>query len=127
VALASQEVEDDDAVNSLLGVTRVLLGDVAFLHDVTGLQSGAGEHAPHLQIIVGNDGGGTIFDSLEVAKTAERGAFDRVLYTPHDVDIEALAQAYGCHYSRAETRGDLDRALSAPPQGVSVLEVRLGR
>jgi 2-succinyl-5-enolpyruvyl-6-hydroxy-3-cyclohexene-1-carboxylate synthase len=80
-----------------------------------------------VQVVVGNDGGGTIFDGLEVAGTAAGDAFDRVLYTPQSVDIAALAAAYGWHHSVARTKGELDQALSAPPAGTSILEVPLPR
>ena len=109
------------------GVTRVLLGDLALLHDVGALLGGAGEARPHLQVVVGNDGGGTIFDGLEVAATAPTEAFDRVLYTPQSVDLSALARAYGWQYGIARTKGELNQALSAPPAGASILEVPLPR
>ncbi len=38
------------------GVTRVLLGDLAFLHDVGALLFPSDETEPRLQVIVGNDG-----------------------------------------------------------------------
>jgi 2-succinyl-5-enolpyruvyl-6-hydroxy-3-cyclohexene-1-carboxylate synthase len=112
---------------AMAGVTRVLLGDLALLHDVGALLGGAGEARPHLQVVVGNDGGGTIFDGLEVAATAPTAAFDRVLYTPQSVDLSALARAYGWQYGIARTKGELDQALSAPPAGASILEVPLPR
>jgi 2-succinyl-5-enolpyruvyl-6-hydroxy-3-cyclohexene-1-carboxylate synthase len=80
-----------------------------------------------VQLIVGNDGGGTIFDGLEVAATADAALFDRVLYTPQVVDLAALAAAYGWRHARVTSRGDLDKALTAPPPGVSILEVPLPR
>ncbi|HEY8282505.1 MAG TPA: 2-succinyl-5-enolpyruvyl-6-hydroxy-3-cyclohexene-1-carboxylate synthase, partial [Leifsonia sp.] len=70
---------------------------------------------------------GTIFDGLEVASTAERSAFDRVLYTPQRADIASLAAAYGWAHQRARTKGELDQALSVPPPGVSIVEVPLER
>jgi isopropylmalate/homocitrate/citramalate synthase len=39
------------------GVTRVLLGDLALLHDAGALLRAPGEESPRLQVIVGNDGG----------------------------------------------------------------------
>lgn len=125
IALASQTAAR--AAGTPSGVTRVLLGDLALLHDVGSLLFGAGETRPHLQVIVGNDGGGTIFDGLEVAATASSDAFDRVLYTPQAVDISALAKAYGWHHAVARTKGELDQALSAPPAGTSIVEVPLPR
>jgi 2-succinyl-5-enolpyruvyl-6-hydroxy-3-cyclohexene-1-carboxylate synthase len=107
-------------------VTRVLLGDLALLHDAGSLAAAPGEPTPRMQVIVGNDGGGTIFDGLEVAATADPELFDRVLYTPHDVDFAALAAAYGWEYRRAVTRADLDDALSASGARV-LIEVPLAR
>ena len=109
------------------GTTRVLLGDLAFLHDVGGLYIAPGEPRPRIQLIVGNDRGGSIFDGLEVAATAHPDVFDRVMYTPHDVDLASIAAAYGWAHTVVANRGDLDRALTAPPAGPSVLEVPLER
>ncbi|MDN4613680.1 2-succinyl-5-enolpyruvyl-6-hydroxy-3-cyclohexene-1-carboxylic-acid synthase [Leifsonia sp. F6_8S_P_1B] len=125
IAIASQTAAA--ASDAPGGVTRVLLGDLALLHDAGSLLLGAGETRPHLQVVVGNDGGGTIFDGLEVSASAPAAAFDRVLYTPQQVDIAALAAAYGWDHRVARTKGELDQALSAPPPGVSIVEVPLGR
>ncbi|MDF1477961.1 2-succinyl-5-enolpyruvyl-6-hydroxy-3-cyclohexene-1-carboxylic-acid synthase [Leifsonia sp. H3M29-4] len=105
IALASQDGEAK-------GTTRVLLGDLALLHDAGALLFGAGEVRPRIQVIVGNDGGGTIFDGLEVARSAGP-AFDRVLLTRQEFDLQALAAAYGWQYVRVENRGALDQALTA--------------
>ena len=109
------------------GVTRALIGDLTLLHDVGSLLIGAGEARPRLQLIVGNDGGGTIFDALEVAGSAPADAFDRVQFTPQQVDLAALAAAYGWTYARATTRGELDEALGTRVEGPSILEVPLPR
>ncbi|WP_133544699.1 2-succinyl-5-enolpyruvyl-6-hydroxy-3-cyclohexene-1-carboxylic-acid synthase [Microbacterium sp. BK668] len=120
IALASQ-------ADGRPGVTRVLLGDLAFLHDVGAMLLAPGEPEPRVQVIVGNDGGGTIFDGLEVAQVAERDAMDRVLYTPHAVSLEDLAHAYGWRYSRCTTRSELDQALTSPVAGRQLVEVPLPR
>lgn len=109
------------------GVTRVLVGDLAFLHDVGALLLAPGEEPPRIQVIVGNDGGGTIFDGLEVAQVASPSALDRVLYTPHAVRLAALADAYGWDYVSAATRTELDQALTAPVAGPQLVEVALAR
>jgi 2-succinyl-5-enolpyruvyl-6-hydroxy-3-cyclohexene-1-carboxylate synthase len=108
------------------GTTRVLLGDLAALHDVGGMLFGIGETRPRIQVIVGNDGGGTIFDSLEVAATAPQDALDRVLLTPQVVSFEALAAAYGWTYLCATNRGELDQALTAST-APTLIEVPLTR
>jgi 2-succinyl-5-enolpyruvyl-6-hydroxy-3-cyclohexene-1-carboxylate synthase len=109
------------------GVTRVLIGDLALLHDVGSLLVGAGEPELRIQLVVGNDGGGTIFDRLEVASTADSALVDRVLYTPQSVDLAALAAAYGWGYRRAELRSELDEALSATAATRVLIEVPLAR
>jgi 2-succinyl-5-enolpyruvyl-6-hydroxy-3-cyclohexene-1-carboxylate synthase len=121
IALASQS----DAATAI-GVTRVLLGDLALLHDAGALLFGAGEPRPTIQVIVGNDGGGTIFDGLEVAASARPEAFDRVMLTPQSVYLSALAAAYGWDYRLAPNRGELDESLSAS-DGPTIIEVPLPR
>ena len=121
IAIASQSAGEAG------GVTRALIGDLTLLHDVGSLLIGADEGRPRVQLIVGNDGGGTIFDALEVAGTAPTDAFDRVQFTPHQVDLAALAGAYGWNHTRVATRGELDEALGARVEGPSILEVPLPR
>ncbi|MBS1672860.1 MAG: 2-succinyl-5-enolpyruvyl-6-hydroxy-3-cyclohexene-1-carboxylic-acid synthase [Actinobacteria bacterium] len=109
------------------GITRVLLGDLSFLHDVGALLLPADEPAPRIQVVVGNDGGGTIFDGLEVAGTAGSAALDRAFYTPQSVRLDALASAYGWGFRRAATRADLDAALGAETARPQLIEVPLPR
>ena len=109
------------------GVTRALIGDLTLLHDVGSLLLGHGEQRPRIQVIVGNDGGGTIFDALEVAGSAPPEAFDRVQFTPQQVDLAALAAAYGWGYVRVTTRGELDEALTGRIDGPQLVEVPLDR
>jgi 2-succinyl-5-enolpyruvyl-6-hydroxy-3-cyclohexene-1-carboxylate synthase len=123
IALASQAGPEPRST----GVTRLLLGDLALLHDAGSLLMTPGEARPRVQVIVGNDGGGTIFDGLEVAAEAPVQAMDRVLFTPQQADLSALALAYGWEYGRAATRSELERALTAPPPRPSLHEVPLQR
>lgn len=120
IALASQ-------AGGAPGITRVLLGDLAFLHDVGALLLPPDEDEPRLQVIVGNDGGGTIFDGLEVGATADRADLDRAFYTPHTVRLEQLALAYGWEYQRVTTRTALDQVLTTPAGGRQLIEVPLAR
>lgn len=106
------------------GLTRLLIGDLALLHDAGGLNVPPGEPRPQLQIIVGNDRGGSLFELLEVAGSADPADFARVQRTPHDVDLEQLAGAYGWAYERVVDRAGLRRALSQSTPGIieAVLE-----
>ena len=123
IALASQAGPEPRST----GTTRLLVGDITLLHDAGSLLIAPGETRPRLQVVVGNDGGGTIFDGLEVAATAAPGAVDRVLFTPHQVNLESLAAAYGWAYTRAATRSTLESALTAPVSGPMIVEVPLAR
>lgn len=100
------------------GLTRLLIGDLALLHDAGGLHVPPGEQRPHLQIVVGNDRGGSLFELLEVAGSADADDFARVQRTPHDVDFEHLAAAYGWPYERVTDRAGLRRALSQSRPGI---------
>ena len=95
------------------GTTRVLLGDLALVHDAGALLVVLPDDV-RLHVFVGNDGGGTIFDDLEVAQTANADDFTTVMRTPLHTDFAALAAAGGWAYRRATTRAELDDALTAP-------------
>ena len=109
------------------GVTRVLIGDLTMLHDVGALLLPPIEREPRIQVIVGNDGGGTIFDGLEVADAASTEDMNRVLYTPQNARLEHLALAYGWEYHRVTTRSALDQVLTKPVGGRQLIEVPLTR
>lgn len=124
VAVASQaEVEAAKAA----GTTRLIIGDLALLHDSGSLLLGTGEAKPRLQLFVGNDGGGSIFDGLEVAQSTPEDTFDRVMFTPHCATIEHLAAAYGWEYQRISTRGELEQLLTVPVAAPCIVEVPLAR
>ena len=123
IAVASQT--DPDPARAA-GTTRVIIGDLALLHDAGSLLlPEEPELRPRLQLFVGNDGGGTIFDGLEVAGTTAAADFERVMRTPRKADLRALAGAYGWEYQLVETRGDLERLLTTPVAGPTLVEVPL--
>ena len=121
IAAASQAAPD---VTQAAGVTRVIIGDLALLHDVGSLLLGDDEEL-RVQIIVGNDAGGTIFDQLEVAETAHQADFERVMRTPQRVQFEQLAAAYGWQYELARNRGELEKLFTVPVTGPMIIEVPL--
>ncbi|WP_294569506.1 2-succinyl-5-enolpyruvyl-6-hydroxy-3-cyclohexene-1-carboxylic-acid synthase [uncultured Arthrobacter sp.] len=111
--------------------TRVLLGDLTFLHDVGGLLIGDGEAEPDLQLVVLNDHGGGIFGLLEHGEpaTAARygAAVERLFGTPQQVDLAALAAAYGVAFERVTTLQGLETAMERPLRGRSIVEVQADR
>lgn len=106
------------------GPTAALVGDVTFLHEVGGLLVGPLERRPDLRIVVVNDGGGTIFASLEHGG-GNADAVRRVFTTPHGADIAALCAGYGVNHVRVTSVPELTSALEAPISGVDVVEAVL--
>ena len=97
--------------------TVALLGDITFLHDAMALALGPDQRRPeNLTIVVANDHGGGIFETLEVGAPALRGEgdadFQAAFGTPHQVDIAQLCEAVGVEYHRADSAGQLLEILS---------------
>ncbi|WP_159617791.1 2-succinyl-5-enolpyruvyl-6-hydroxy-3-cyclohexene-1-carboxylic-acid synthase [Arthrobacter zhaoguopingii] len=111
--------------------TRVLMGDLTFLHDAGGLLIGAGEAEPDLQLVVLNDHGGGIFGLLEHGEPATKArygaAVERLFGTPQQVDLAALAAAYGVAFERVTTLQGLETAMERPLRGRSIIEVQADR
>ncbi|PII87893.1 2-succinyl-5-enolpyruvyl-6-hydroxy-3-cyclohexene-1-carboxylic-acid synthase [Leucobacter sp. OLJS4] len=122
VAAVSQSADDP---RQAAGTTRVLIGDLALMHDAGSLLLDPEEPRPRIQVFVGVDGGGTIFDGLEVAATADRDSYRRVMTVPRSIGLRELAEAYGWAYERAATRSELDRIFTAPVMGPTIVEVPL--
>ena len=105
------------------GVTRILLGDIAALHDASSLLGNPDEERPRVQIVIGNDAGGTIFDDLEVRESADSEDFRRVLTTPMAPNFAGLAAAYGWDHVHVRDRAGLERALTE--KSTCIIEVDL--
>lgn len=102
---------------------RVVVGDLTFLHDLTGLLQGDREDLPNLQVIVLNDAGGQIFSTLEHGEKRYRQIFTRFFGTPQNVDIEALAQGLKCGYRFIRNKDELRQALYRVPEGIEIVEI----
>jgi 2-succinyl-5-enolpyruvyl-6-hydroxy-3-cyclohexene-1-carboxylate synthase len=104
-------------------ITRVLLGDLTFLHDVGSLVIDPVDSPLNLQLVVVNDHGGSLFESLEMAKTLPATAFDRLFRTPQQVNLAALALAYGWRHEFVQNEDELREALELG--GRVLIEVEL--
>ena len=111
----------DGNISTALGVayghkaTIALLGDLSFLHDLTGLINK--EEINCRFIVVNNDGGG-IFSTLP-----QRGVngFETVFGTPHGLNPAAIAQAMGIEARQITTLKELEAEVKAPVSGISVV------
>lgn len=108
------------------GSTVAFVGDLTFLHDLTGLVIGPHEPRPDLTIVVSNNDGGAIFSTLEPGHPRHARAFDRVFGTPHGVLLAGVAEAAGAEHVLVSTADELAAAI-AEPSGVRVVEVPTSR
>ena len=106
---------------------HALIGDLTLLHDASGLFLGRDEPRPDLRIVVANDGGGSVFATLEQGEPAYEAAFERIFATPQDLDVAALAAAAGATYELAEDAVRIAELMAKPPQGVEIVDARIDR
>jgi 2-succinyl-5-enolpyruvyl-6-hydroxy-3-cyclohexene-1-carboxylate synthase len=109
------------------GPTYALVGDLTFLHDLTGLIIGPQEPAPDLTIVVVNDDGGGIFTTLEQGAPEYAESFERLFGTPTGADLAGVCAGVGVRHQLASTREELTDAVAVGPRGLTVVEVRCRR
>jgi 2-succinyl-5-enolpyruvyl-6-hydroxy-3-cyclohexene-1-carboxylate synthase len=113
----------DGNISTALGIasqrssTVAVLGDLGFLHDVTGLIH---QEDINLKILVINNNGGGIFSTL-----SQRGVegFEEVFGTPHNLDLVAIAKSFGITASTVGTKSELLAEIAKPISGISVVVV----
>ena len=94
--------------------TVALMGDLTFLHDVGSLVIDPQDVPLNLKVVVVNDHGGKIFEALEVAKTSDQSAYDRVFRTGQQFEMHKLAEGFGWEYERATSLEELRNSLNLP-------------
>ena len=94
------------------GPVLLVVGDVAFAHDLGALLVARQALAP-LAIVVIDNAGGRIFDGLPVAKHAPADSFERHWLTAPAIDPVAVAAALGIRGTRAETPSAIASAVAA--------------
>ena len=107
----------DGTISTAIGValgsgapTTVLLGDVAFLHDV-GALVGLRDRGIDLRLVVVDNDGGGIFSFLPQATTLPPDRFERLFGTPHGADPAEIAKAFGVAVEVVRTDRAANRAL----------------
>ena len=113
----------DGNISTALGIasqrssTFAVLGDLGFLHDVTGLIH---QENFNLKIFVINNNGGGIFSTL-----SQRGVegFEEVFGTPHNLDLISIAKSFGISASSVGTKSELLAEIAKPATGLSVVVV----
>ena len=124
----------DGQVSAALGAAAALgqptvlwCGDLALLHDVSGLLAGR-MHGGDLTIVVSNDDGGGIFEYLPAARLVSRPVFEDLFAVPHGLDLCELARGLGWEAVRVDSAASFTQALvRALVGGRHVIEVTIDR
>jgi 2-succinyl-5-enolpyruvyl-6-hydroxy-3-cyclohexene-1-carboxylate synthase len=104
--------------------TTVLLGDVAFCHDVSSLAA-LQSRGLDLTIVVNDNDGGAIFSFLPQASVLPVDRFEKLFGTPHGTDIVEVARAFGLRSYTAKSAQDLAAAFDE--HDISVVRVASSR
>ncbi|MEM7583253.1 MAG: 2-succinyl-5-enolpyruvyl-6-hydroxy-3-cyclohexene-1-carboxylic-acid synthase [Acidobacteriota bacterium] len=89
----------------------LLIGDVSFLHDLSGLQAARCVGVPVILVVVQNQGG-RIFEQLPLAQHPAGKDVMEHWTTPHQLDLSHAAELHGLSYERVERVDALDQALA---------------
>jgi len=94
------------------GPATLYLGDLALLHDLTGLAAARDLESPFVVVVAQNDGG-RIFEQLPIAGCRDVDPEMLALWTtPHGLDFAHAALLFNLDYRRAENEASLREALA---------------
>ena len=110
----------DGSASTALGIAAACVdrtvalysGDLALLHDLSGLTSAARLGLHLITVCVDNDGG-EIFSLLPVADRVPADDFEQLFRTPHGIDLSGLDGFGGIRARRVATAGELSEAVHA--------------
>jgi 2-succinyl-5-enolpyruvyl-6-hydroxy-3-cyclohexene-1-carboxylate synthase len=122
----------DGVVSTALGMSTgntpmyLLIGDLAFFHDLNGLLI-AKKYNLDMTIVVMNNNGGGIFSFLPQA--SDGTYFEELFGTPMDLDFSSAAAFYGAHYSLVKEESEFSEALkhARGHKGIRIIEVLTNR
>jgi len=111
----------DGNISTAFGIATVrtstiaVLGDLSFLHDLTGLIH---NEKPNLLLLVVDNNGGGIFSTL-----THRGSdgFESIFGTPHNLDLAAIATALDVKTSTVNSVDQLVNELSQDADGLRIV------
>jgi 2-succinyl-5-enolpyruvyl-6-hydroxy-3-cyclohexene-1-carboxylate synthase len=120
----------DGVLSSAIGASlhaphaTLLIGDIAFLHDINALHLRRIPGADLTVVLMNNDGGGI----FEILPQKGEECFERLFRTPHGVDFEPIVRGFGVPYVRVEDVETFSREYAKAQRqlGIRVIEVRSG-
>lgn len=103
--------------------TVLITGDLSFLHDLNALLIAAKFSIPIAIVVINNNGGG-IFESLPIAQKVNR--FSELFVAPHNLELSGIVKSFGINYqlinSRSQLQSNLIKCLNK--NFTSVLEIQ---
>ncbi len=121
----------DGTLSTALGIahqnrpTVLLSGDLALLHDTNGFLIRS-HFQGHLTIILINNNGGGIFETLPIAQLGSD--FETFFATPQNINFADLARTYAVTYQHMQSWADLGELLGTLPiQGIRLVEILCDR
>jgi len=114
----------DGVTSTLLGVAAAaavagappvlgVIGDLAFLHDLSGLVWGSLESRPPATLVVIDNAGGGIFNFLAYPDLLDAATFERGFGTPQSVDLARLLPALGVPVVEVDDESSFSGAVRA--------------
>jgi 2-succinyl-5-enolpyruvyl-6-hydroxy-3-cyclohexene-1-carboxylate synthase len=81
--------------------TTLLMGDLAFIHDINALACLNELQLPVIIVVINNKGGG-IFHFLPISKCDD--VFEKYFATPHDFTFKGTCETFAIDYYKADTK-----------------------
>ncbi len=105
------------------GDVTLIIGDLAFYHDMNGLLAASRLHLNALIIVINNQGGG-IFSFLPQHEALSEETFESYFGTPISLDFRHVASLYQGAYERVTSVGELGHAMRrfGPLPGLRIIE-----
>ena len=92
--------------NGSLKICTLLIGDIAFMHDLNSLASINYLKKPLIAVVINNNGGG-IFHFLPIVKIKD--IFEEYFATPHNLNFEGAAKTFKINYFSASANHDFKK------------------
>jgi len=119
----------DGITSTALGISKnrkptfLITGDLSFFHDLTALPIAVKNSIPITIIVINNNGGG-IFESLPIANKVKH--FNKYFITPHSLYLGEIVKSFGINHRLIKTRKQLQRSIinSLNKSQIFVLEIQ---
>jgi len=119
----------DGVTSTAIGIAQLkepaflLTGDLSFLHDLNALAV-ANKYPVGLTVILINNNGGGIFESLPVSK--ERSILKEYFLTPHNLNLKNIITSFGVEYKLVKSWAQINNSINVYVinNKLSVLEIK---